>query len=191
MRSHEDAALAPDEAVRGNALDSEPAAGEAALDSDPLLTEDAVRSETPQTGSEPSPVQETLEATNGGSTTVPRHEEELRIEKLLEEYGALYITKDVTEEPRAVDVPVRNEELNVSRRVVERRVDGPVRVYEEGDSLIIPIVEERLEVRKVAYVVEELIVDRVVREETRTVSDTVRKEQITIEQEGQLRTEQR
>lgn len=73
---------------------------------------------------------------------------------------------------------------------MERPVDGPVRVYEEGTTLVIPVVEERLEIRKVAYVVEELLIDRVLREETRTVSDTVRKEQVIIEQEGQLRAEQ-
>ena len=123
-------------------------------------------------------------------TRVARHEETLRAEKTLEEIGALYVHKDVAEVEQSLNVPVRTEELNVSRRPVDRRVDGPVRVYEEGDTLVIPVVEERLEIRKVAYVVEELVIERILKEDTRTITDTIRKEQVTIEQEGQLRSEE-
>ncbi|MDQ3554080.1 MAG: YsnF/AvaK domain-containing protein, partial [Chloroflexota bacterium] len=51
-----------------------------------------------------------------------------------------------------------------------------------GESISVPVMEEQVEVRKVPRAVEEVEISKVQTQDTEVVSDTVRKEQVDIDQ---------
>lgn len=90
------------------------------------------------------------------------------------------IARTTTEEARAVEVPVRAERIEIERVAVDRVVDVAPPVRREGDTLIVPCVEEILVVEKRLRVREELRIrtlpdDRI---ERRTV--TVRRQDAEV-----------
>ncbi len=75
------------------------------------------------------------------------------------------------------------EEVDVRRRPADRIAGDDEASYTEGDAIIVPVIEERLEVRKVRYVVEEIEIRRQVRQEVQTIDETVRRERVVIEED--------
>ena len=55
-----------------------------------------------------------------------------------------------------VDEPLLREEVNIERVPVNRVVEGPVQVRREGNTLIVPLLEEVLVVEKRLMLKEEL-----------------------------------
>lgn len=124
--------------------------------------------------------------------TLELHEERLAIEKETVETGEVIIDKHVTETEHEIEVPVRREHIHVERLSgSEEVVDGydfdtpGIRTIDEGDQLRIQVIEERAFIIKRPVVVEEIIVRKQVDEETKTVVETLRKEEIDIRQVGQ------
>lgn len=115
------------------------------------------------------------------------HEEELRAEKQVREAGALTVRKDVVEEERALDVPIAREQVEVTRRPVDQPFEGSQRVFAEGDTVRFLMIEERVEVRKIPWVVEEVVIRRVRTDDVQRVVETIRREELTIDQEGAVR----
>lgn len=112
---------------------------------------------------------------------VPVIQEELAVERRQVETGRVRITKKVNEQPQVVDEPLITEEVEVERVPVNRPVDAPPAARYEGDTLIIPVVEEVLVVEKRLVLREELHV-RKVRTETRQPQQvTLRKEEVFID----------
>lgn len=104
-----------------------------------------------------------------------------------EQAGAVHLRRTVVEEPEEVDVTLRHDELDLERRSADRPLkDGEQPVTERGDTTVVLVVEERLEVRKVPWVVEEIHLRRRLVSEQRRVSDTVRKERFQIETQGDV-----
>ncbi len=116
------------------------------------------------------------------------HEEELQAQKQVREAGALTVRKEVVEEERALDVPIVREQVEVTRQPVDRPFEGSQRVFTEGDTVRFLMIEERVEVRKVPWVVEEVVIRRLRTEDVQRVVETVRREELTIDQEGAVRT---
>jgi uncharacterized protein (TIGR02271 family) len=123
-------------------------------------------------------------ATERDEGTLERREERLQVDKQQVQTGEVRVGKDVVEEQQSVDVPVSREEVNISTRQVDRPAGGEA--LAEGETVSVPISEERVEVGKDARVVEELDVDKVARQDTERVSDTVRREEFKIEEEGDV-----
>jgi uncharacterized protein (TIGR02271 family) len=118
--------------------------------------------------------------------TVQLREEELQARKTSVETGRVQLGKDVVEEQRTMDVPVSREEVYVERRPVERRPsDEPIDAT-EGESIRVPVREEQVEVEKQPVVYEEVGVGKRVTQETQQVSDTVRREELRTEKEGDV-----
>ena len=116
-----------------------------------------------------------------------RHEERLVPRVTPEQAGTVHLRRTVVEEPEEVDVTLRHDELDLERRSADRPLkDGEQPVTERGDTTIVLVVEERLEVRKVPWVVEEIHLRRRLVSEQRRVSDTVRKERFQIEAQGDV-----
>jgi uncharacterized protein (TIGR02271 family) len=127
-----------------------------------------------------------------GSATLERVEERVVADVRPVEAGSVRIDKRVVEEEDTVEVTLRHDELDLERRRVNRRLEPdeqPIR--EIGDTTVLLVVEERLEVRRVPYVVEEIHLRRRVVTERQEVSDTVRKERWDIRPEGGVDVEQR
>ncbi|TCI37709.1 DUF2382 domain-containing protein [Exiguobacterium sp. SH4S7] len=124
--------------------------------------------------------------------TLELHEERLAVEKETVQTGELVIDKHVTETEQTIEVPVRREHLHVERHAGSEDViedydfDKPgIRTIDEGDQLRIQVIEERAFIVKRPVVVEEIIVRKQVDEDTKTVTETLRKEEIDIRQVGQ------
>jgi uncharacterized protein (TIGR02271 family) len=118
---------------------------------------------------------------------VQRHEERLVPRVTREQAGAVHLRRSVVEEPEEVEVTLRHDELDLERRSADRPLEaGEQPVTERGDTTVVLVVEERLEVRKVPWVVEEIHLRRRLVSEQRRVSDTVRKERFEIETQGDV-----
>lgn len=123
---------------------------------------------------EPVPVEEE-------SVTVPVVAETLRVDRQLRETGRVRIHKTVHEREELVDLALLQETAEVERVAIDRPVAGPVPIRQEGDTTIIPVLEEVLVVEKRWILREELHVR--VRSSTRNEPQVVslRSEQVTVE----------
>ena len=118
--------------------------------------------------------------------TVQLREEELQARKSSVETGRVQLGKDIVEEQRTMDVPVNREEAYVERRPVERRpTDQPIDAT-ESESIEVPIREERVDVEKQPVVYEEVEVGKRNRQQTHEVSETVRREELRADREGEV-----
>ena len=100
------------------------------------------------------------------------------------ETARLRVRTIVEEKTTDVVAQLAKQELLVERRTVEREVAEAPQPYEDGDLLIVPIVEERLVVEKRLFVIEELVVRRVARTEEVHVPATVRSMRAIVERDG-------
>ena len=130
--------------------------------------------------------------TEAATAHLERVEERLVADVRAEQAGSVRIEKRVVEEPEALEVTLRHDELDLERRKADRPMaagEQPVTV--RGEETIVLVVEERLEVRKVPWVVEEIHLRRRLTTETRLIEDTVRKERFEVRTEGDVNLEQR
>ena len=120
-------------------------------------------------------------AQQADTATIERREEELRTAKRATQAGEVGIRKDVVEEQATVDVPVTREQAEIRRRPVDRPAGGEAFGSEE---VAVPIMEERVEVTKEPRVVEEIEVGKTAVQDTERVSETLRKERVSVDEEG-------
>lgn len=111
-------------------------------------------------------------------------EEQLDVDKRQVEAGEVRVRKEVHTEQKNIDVPVTREEVVIERHPVAGREASGEAIGE--DEVRIPLKEEEVDVRKRAVVREEISVGKRPVEETRTVSDTVRREEAKVESEGDV-----
>lgn len=116
-----------------------------------------------------------------------RTEEHLAPRVTLRQAGTVRVRKHVVEELEEAEVTLRHDELDIERRPADRPLAaGEPSVTERGETTVVLVVEERLELRKIPWVVEELYLRRRRVSEQRRVSETVRKERFDIETEGEV-----
>lgn len=123
-------------------------------------------------------------AASGGQTpvaVVPVMEEELRVGKRVVETGRVRIHKTVHEHEEVVDEPLMREEYDVERVPIDEFVDGPVGPRHEGETLIVPVLEEVLVVEKRLVVREELRITRRQTEERRPQRVKLLSEEVSVE----------
>jgi len=122
-----------------------------------------------------------------GEVRVPVMEERLNVEKRQGEMGAAEIRKTVETEQVNVPVELRHEEVTINRVDVK---DRPVAAgdldaaFEEG-TIRVPVRGEEAVVQKEAFVTGEVVVGREVKTERQTISDTVRKERVNVDENYQ------
>lgn len=123
------------------------------------------------------------------------HEERLAVDKKWVESGSVDIHKNTVEEQQTIDVPYEREEVEVERRPVNQELSEyeasghSAETYEKDGLWHIPVIEERLEVRKVKYVSEEIIVHKRKVQETKHISETVQRETVDIDENNVQRYE--
>jgi uncharacterized protein (TIGR02271 family) len=111
---------------------------------------------------------------------IPVHEEELTATRRPVERGAVRVERDVIEERQALDVPVTEEEVHVTRRAVDRDAAPSDTAFDEG-TIEVPVYGEEVDVQKRARVREEVEISKDAVTETERVSDTVRREEVVVE----------
>ena len=124
-----------------------------------------------------------------GEMTLPVVEEELRVGKREVESGGVRVTTNVTETPVNEQVTLRQEEVHVDRRPVDRPVDpNEINQLREGTFELRERSEEAV-VSKEARVVEEVVISKETHQHTENIQDTVRRTDVDVEQiPGQTRT---
>jgi uncharacterized protein (TIGR02271 family) len=153
----------------------------------PLSVEDLGRAAPPPTTTSPRPEgppgmqQGHNVETAQGAIVVPVIEETLRVDKKDVETGRLRITKTVSEREEVVSQPLVHEEVRVERVPIERMIEGPVPVRTEGDTTIVPVIEEVLVVEKRLRLKEEVRITRHRSQKTSPERVTLRREEVNIE----------
>lgn len=118
--------------------------------------------------------------------TLRLREEELTARKTPVETGRVHLEKEVVEEGRSLEVPVTREEVTVERRPVDRRpADKPIDAT-ESETIEVPVREEQVDVEKRPVVYEEVGIGKRATQETKQVSDTVRREELRMDEEGDV-----
>lgn len=131
-------------------------------------------------GTDPGRLGVALESAGGRKHVVPVVEEHLLLGKREVETGRVVIRKRVVEEQQAIEQPLNKEQVVVERVPIGRLVDGPVVDRHEGDTLIIPVLEEVLVVEKRLMLREEVRVTWKVNQVTQREEVTVRREEVDI-----------
>jgi len=121
--------------------------------------------------------------------TIEVKEERLHAEKRPVETGEVRVRKEVHTDTKTMEVPVQREEVVIERTPVHGRTAPEGVASDElraGEEIRIPVREEQVEVTKEAAVVEEVKVGKRVVQDTEQVSGHVRKEEVKVEQTGDV-----
>ena len=110
-------------------------------------------------------------------------EEELHVTKDRVQAGEVAVGKHVVSEQKSVTVPVEHEEVVVTRHAVNREID-PSQIGAETETVRVPVMAEQVSTNVTARVVEEVEVGKRTIQEERTVTDTIRKEQLDVNSDG-------
>lgn len=115
------------------------------------------------------------------SIVMPLIAEEIEVGKRRVETGKVRVRKTVRTTEQVVDEPVFREEVEVERVAINRVLDAPVGSRQEGDTLIVPLLEEVLVVEKRLILREEIRITRRRTEQRSAQSVTLRSEEATVE----------
>jgi len=115
---------------------------------------------------------------------VQLREERLAVDKERVQSGEARIGKRVVSEEQSVDVPVFHEELYVQRRPVSGSASSTTASIGEGEEIRVPLMEERVDVQKRTFASENVTIGKRRIEGTEHVSDTVRHEELRVEDTG-------
>jgi len=121
--------------------------------------------------------------------TIEVKEERLRAEKQPVEAGEVRVRKEVHTETKTIDVPVEREEVFIERTPVHGRAAASgisSDTLRAGEEIRIPVKEEKVKVSKEAVVTEEVKVGKRTVQDTERVSGQVRKEEVKVEQTGDV-----
>lgn len=119
----------------------------------------------------------------GERFVIPVIEETVQVDKRVVTRGGWRITKTVDLHEQVVDEPLTREEVTVERVAVERVLpDGEVpAVRQNGDTMVVPVVEEVLVVEKRLLLKEELHVRRVRKEFRAPQQVVLRRERVSVD----------
>jgi uncharacterized protein (TIGR02271 family) len=126
-------------------------------------------------------------STGTGERTVQAVEEQLHVNKDRKQVGEVTVRKEVHTEHKTIEVPVEREEVVIERHAVSGRAATGVNALGEGQQIRIPVSEEQVEVNKSAVVKEEVTVGKRKVKDTEKVSADLRKEEIKVERDGDVR----
>ena len=123
-------------------------------------------------------------ATGEAAVRVPVVEERLQVGKQEVELGEVQVRKTVETEQVSVPVELTHDEVHVNRVDV---TDRPVAAGDVADAfkeatIRVPVRGEEAVVSKEAFVTGEVVIDRYRRVEQQTVSDTVRREHVEVDE---------
>ncbi|TCN27382.1 YsnF/AvaK domain-containing protein [Mesobacillus foraminis] len=129
--------------------------------------------------------QQTLWDTDDQEQTMKLREEELNVTKNPVKTGEVTVHKDVIEEQKNIEVPVTREELYIERRKADGTSPDGAPIG-DGETIRIPIKEEKVNVSKQEMVTEELVIGKRQVQDTEQVTETVRKEEVRLEEDGRI-----
>lgn len=133
------------------------------------------------------PIPPSLAAGEDGSLRVPVHGEQLEVHKRVVDTGrGVRVDKQVREVPASVEEALWREQVDVERVPVGRMVEpgeAPAARY-EGDTLVVPVLEEVLVVEKRCRIKEELRITRSRSERRHAETVMLRQEDVAVQRIG-------
>ena len=119
-----------------------------------------------------------------GQRRLQLREEELVARKRAVHTSEVQLHTEVVSEQQTLEVPVTREEVTIERREVARRPsDRPIGA---GETVEVPVREEQVQLDKQTVVYEEVNVGKQAVQETQHLSETVRREEAVVEEEGKV-----
>lgn len=115
------------------------------------------------------------------ATVIPVVQEQAHVYKQQIESAKVKVQTNITEVEKTLEIPLIKESYEVERVPVDQLVDEHPSIREEGDRIIIPVVQEVLVVQKRLKVVEEVHLIKRQNTVTKTESFTLKKEDVTVE----------
>ena len=98
---------------------------------------------------------------HAGETVLPLMAEELTVSRQVVETGRVQIARVTHEREQLIDEVLARETAEIERTPIGRHVDTMPAVREEGNTIVIPIVEELLVVERRLFLKEEVRIRRV------------------------------
>lgn len=114
-------------------------------------------------------------------TVLPVIEETLDIERQRVTTGVVRVHKRVHEREEVIDEPTIREEVSIERIPMEQILDAAPGTRREGDTLIIPVVEEVLVIEKRLMLKEEVRITRRRVEDHNPQHVSLRREEVEVE----------
>ncbi len=124
---------------------------------------------------------ETLDVRAGEGMVIPVIREEVVVTRREVERGGVRVHKRIAEREEVVQQPTYREEVTVERVALGQPIDQAIGSRQEGDTLIIPVLEEMLVVEKRLVLKEEIRITKRRFDETEQARVLLREEQVEIE----------
>ena len=119
-----------------------------------------------------------------GDTIVPLYVEEAHVSKTEIETGRVRVSTVTRNHEQVVEELLARERVEVERKPIGKRVDTIPAMREEGDTVIVPVVEEVLVIERKLILKEELHIRRVRSTEQFSEKVMLRKQEVVIERGG-------
>ncbi|MEP7037471.1 MAG: YsnF/AvaK domain-containing protein, partial [Acidobacteriota bacterium] len=117
-----------------------------------------------------------------GEVALPVIEEQMVVGKQVVNRGGVRVHTSVTERPVEAKVNLKEEKVNVERHKVDRAVtDADMKNFKEGEFDVTTKAEKAV-VGKTAKVVEEVVVGKEVTDKQKTVSGTVKRTDVEVDE---------
>ena len=111
---------------------------------------------------------------------IPVIQEQATVSKRIVETGKVLVRKQLREYEELVDIPHVQEEVRVERVPVNQFVERAPEVRTEGETTIVPVLEERFVVEKRLFLVEEVRLTKERHESHRPEKVRVLKEEVEV-----------
>lgn len=115
---------------------------------------------------------------------VPVVEEEVSADTVVREAGEVRVRKNVVTETQHISVPVSHEEVEVERVPVNREASAEDLAARGEETISVPLRAEEVEIHKRPVVKEEVHIRKRVETEQQEADTTVRRETVSVEEEG-------
>ena len=122
-----------------------------------------------------------MEPVDSGDLRVPVVSEEIQMGTRQVATGQVRVTKQNLPHDEIIQQDLRREHVEVRRVQINKQVEGPLQNRQEGDTLIVPVMEEVLQVQKIWMLKEELHIKRTATTEKHEERVTVNRETATVE----------
>ena len=113
-------------------------------------------------------------------TVIPLFEEELSVSKRVVPTSRVQVSRITHSHEQLVDELLSREQVEVERIAIGKPIDAMPSVREEGDSIIVPVVEEVLRIERLLILKEEVRIRRVKGTERYQERVTLRKQEAVV-----------
>ena len=113
-------------------------------------------------------------------TVVPLYTEEMSVSKRVVPKSRVQVSRVTRQQEQLVDELLGREHVEIDRTAIDKPIDAMPSVREEGDTIIVPVVEEVLIIERLLVLKEEVRIRRIREEERHQEHITIRKQEAIV-----------